>query len=132
MVLMTMSSSLSWAVNKHFCGEHLMEVSFFYSTEGCGMESDQILKLDSCDSVSQESCCSDILIKVESHDEIQVLKTYDLALTLDFLGPITVFELILKEDFDLKLKSQLPPLEPDLFPGERKQAIHLLFEQFLI
>lgn len=58
-----MFSTLSFTVEKHFCGSHLVDVAVFSEAEGCGME---------MPSTSKKPCCKDEIDVIEGQDELKL------------------------------------------------------------
>lgn len=64
-------STFSFTVDKHFCGDFLVDVSFVGEADGCGMEKDLSAK-------KMKNCCSDEQISFEGQDELQQSKIQDI------------------------------------------------------
>lgn len=62
-------STMSFAVDMHFCGETLMDTAIFQKADTCGMEMENSSKKD-C-SVSKKSCCSNEKVLVDGQNELQ-------------------------------------------------------------
>ena len=62
-------STMSFAVDLHFCGETLMDTAIFQKADTCGMEMENSSKED-C-SVSKKSCCSNEKVLVDGQNELQ-------------------------------------------------------------
>lgn len=77
MALFVFISTLSISIEKHYCGDHLVDVSIFSEVEKCGTE---VAKkdLDTSDESSlliTQSCCKDVVNFVEGQDELSLDKT---------------------------------------------------------
>lgn len=70
MALLVLISTLSVSIEKHYCGDHLVDIAFFAEAEKCGMEGD-----DQGSDLMANSCCKDVLDLVEGQDELSVEKT---------------------------------------------------------
>lgn len=66
LALLVLFSTFSFTVEKHFCGDFLVEVSFTGETKGCGM------KMDKVSQTKKKNCCKDETLKVEGQDELQI------------------------------------------------------------
>ena len=77
MAVLVLISTLSVRVEKHYCGEHLVDVAFFIEAENCGMEaSDKVLEASEEDSILiKKSCCKDVVDLHEGQDELSLEKT---------------------------------------------------------
>lgn len=77
LAILLLLSTVSFTVEKHFCGDVLIDVAVFSATEKCGM--------DASDGEHQEdmvttSCCKDILDIIEGQNELTVKTIDDLEL----------------------------------------------------
>ena len=72
MALLVMSSTLSYSFAKHYCGEHLVDVTLFGEVNGCGMDMNEGL--------SDNSCCKFVVDLVEGQDELSLEKTAELTI----------------------------------------------------
>ncbi|TWO33515.1 hypothetical protein E1J38_006170 [Seonamhaeicola sediminis] len=68
-------STLSFTIEKHFCGDVLVDVAVFTQVEKCGMESEDM----GLSEITKKPCCKDEINIVEGQDEL--LKTFN---ELDF------------------------------------------------
>lgn len=77
MALLLMFSTLSFSIEKHYCGEHLVDVAIFSDAKKCGMEAaDQGLKPSDQNTVLMaKSCCKDVVDLFEGQDELSIEKT---------------------------------------------------------
>ena len=70
MAIVVLLSTMSFTVNKHYCGTILIETAVFHKTKGCGME---IQKSSSKDcAIIKKNCCKDEQILVDGQDELQL------------------------------------------------------------
>ncbi len=77
MALFVFISTLSISIEKHYCGDHLVDVSIFTDAEKCGMGVAE-KGLDTSDQSSlliTQSCCKDVVNFVEGQDELSLDKT---------------------------------------------------------
>ena len=73
MALLVLFSTISFTVEKHYCGNTLVDVSVFSEPNKCGMESMKDTK-----TVVKKSCCKDIIDIVQGQDELQKVVFEDL------------------------------------------------------
>jgi hypothetical protein len=71
MALMVLSSTFSFAIEKHYCGDFLIDSSIFTELKKCNMDKEK---------TNPKPCCKDTLDLVQGQDELQKV-TYD---QLDF------------------------------------------------
>ncbi|WP_297794159.1 hypothetical protein [uncultured Eudoraea sp.] len=73
MALMVLFSTLSFTVDMHYCGDLLVDYSFFEAAEGCAMEANQS-QMDHDNSFMEMSmdCCTDLEIVMEGQDDLKI------------------------------------------------------------
>jgi hypothetical protein len=64
LALLVLFSTFSFTVEKHFCGEFLMDVSFIGHADDCGMDMEKV-------SAKKKNCCKDEVHHIEGQDELQ-------------------------------------------------------------
>ena len=62
LALLVLFSTFSFTVEKHFCGEFLMDVSFIGHADDCGMDMENV-------SAKKKNCCKDEVHHIEGQDE---------------------------------------------------------------
>ena len=72
MALLVLISTLSISIEKHYCGEHLVDIALFSEAENCGMESSQD---KDGESLMASSCCKDVVDLIEGQDELSLEKS---------------------------------------------------------
>jgi hypothetical protein len=73
LALLVLFSTFSFTVDKHYCGDFLVDISFTGETEGCGM------KMDQPSSTKKKNCCKDEVQKFEGQDELQTSKVENIT-----------------------------------------------------
>ncbi|TBN02718.1 hypothetical protein EYD45_11370 [Hyunsoonleella flava] len=82
LALLVLFSTLSFTVEKHYCGDTLVDVAIFSEAKTCGMEMDGPEK--------PKPCCDDEVDVVEGQNELKLSSFEDLDLKqLQFLAVIT-------------------------------------------
>ena len=76
MALLVLISTVSFTVEKHYCGDVLVDVSLFSEAQKCGMEALEM----QMSSITKKSCCKDTVDIVKGQDELS-FKTFN---DLDF------------------------------------------------
>lgn len=66
LALLVLVSTFSFTVDKHFCGNMLVDLAVFSEAETCGME------MDSEMGVAEDSCCTNEKTAVEGQDELKI------------------------------------------------------------
>lgn len=69
MALVVMFSTMSFSINKHYCMDHLVDVSLILPAENCGMDMGNPATAEG-EQLTATPCCSDEHIAVEGQDEI--------------------------------------------------------------
>lgn len=118
MALLVLGATTSWTVQEHYCLGHLVEVSFFDSPDGCGMD---------MDTSEEMSCCDEEIYVQDGQDQLQ--PKYDgLELTTPTCLAATLFVWnTLFEDYSVKQAPET--IHP---PPKLVKDIHILHEVFLI
>ncbi len=70
MAFVVLLSTLSFNVDMHYCGDTLVDIAVFSSTESCGM--DMVMDTDCLDTSLQKKCCNDEEISFQGQKEITV------------------------------------------------------------
>ena len=68
LALMVLFSTFSFTVEKHYCGESLMDVSFIGDADTCGMDMEKR-------SAKKKNCCKDEVHYMEGQDELQQIQS---------------------------------------------------------
>lgn len=75
MALLVLMSTLSFTMEKHFCGDTLVDVAIFSEVNTCGMELNSISS-----STEKKSCCSDEIEIIKGQDQLKKTSFEDLQL----------------------------------------------------
>lgn len=70
MALLVLSSTFSFTVASHYCGDTLVDSSIFGHAETCGMQVKKAVSKTDCD-ISDKSCCTDEQKLVEGQDTLK-------------------------------------------------------------
>lgn len=107
MAFLLLASTTSWAVDKHICMGHLVDIALFKDAEGCGMNMGPEME------GMEEGCCSDELIVVCGQDDLKLSHS---ELTMDqqvFIAAFTLSYIGLFESYperNILFKEYSPPL----------------------
>jgi len=112
-------STVSFTVEKHFCGDKLIDVAVFTELDKCAMDVEEI---------SKKQCCKDKIDVVKGQDEL-IVKTFD---DLDFERQLFVASFVYSRvNLFVGLSQQIIPDKnyspPNLVPDKR-----ILEQVFLI
>lgn len=118
--LLVLFSTVSLTVEKHYCGETLVDVSLFTEAEKCAMEATEKLQ--------RKSCCKDEVDVVKGQDELKAPSFEDLDLEQQqFLVAFTQSYISLFESLP---KEVIP--HSDYSPPNLVYDIQVLDQVFLI
>ncbi|WP_029489773.1 HYC_CC_PP family protein [Aquimarina agarivorans] len=70
MTFVVLLSTMSFTISSHFCGDTVMDVSYFSKASSCGMEIKQDLNNKDC-SISKKNCCKDVTKVIEGQDDLK-------------------------------------------------------------
>jgi len=120
LALLVLFSTVSFTIEKHYCGDVLVAVSMFSEVETCGMEA--------METVQKKSCCKDEVNVVEGQDELKV-STFD-DLDFDEQSVIAVSAFVYINGFESLPKPLVPHKEYS--PPNLVTDIQVLDQVFLI
>ena len=120
MALLVLFSTVSFTIEKHFCGDVLVDVSMFVEAEKCAMEAMEILQ--------KKTCCKDEVDVVKGQDKLKVSSFED----LDFEQQqfVTVFAYSYINGFESLPKQAIP--NKDYSPPNLVADIQVLDQVFII
>ena len=117
LAILVLVSTFSFTVEKHFCGDFLVDISFIGHAEGCDMKEG---------SYSMKDCCKDEVQQIKGQDKLQKVN-YDLELfTKNYVSNTTNF--YVKKSITLSTKKTVSFKEyspPKLIIN--KQILHEVF-----
>ena len=70
MAIVVLFSTMSFAIDMHYCGDALVETALFSKAEGCGMEMENPSTIE-C-SITEKNCCENEQMLVDGQDELQL------------------------------------------------------------
>lgn len=120
LAFLVLFSTVSFTIEKHYCGNVLVDVSLFVEADKCAMEAMEILQ--------KKTCCKDEIDVVLGQDELN-LSSFD-DLDLDQQQFITAFSYTYFNGFE-SLPKQTIPFE-DYSPPNLVVDIQVLDQVFII
>lgn len=72
MATVVLMSTMSFAMDMHYCGDTLVDFSFVQQVKTCGMEKAQATTSCENPALSKKSCCTDKQIVKEGKDDLKV------------------------------------------------------------
>lgn len=117
LAIVVLFSTMSFAIDMHYCGDILVETAVFHKVEGCGMEM-QNSQTKEC-SITKKSCCTDEQLVIDGQDDLQLsLDTISfdqhIFITSFVYTYISLFE-DLEENVTLYTKYNPPLVVKDIF-----------------
>ena len=122
MAVLVLFSTFSFTVEKHYCGDFLVDVSYVGNVDKCDMGD------NSSTTMKKSNCCKDEIYHIEGQDELQ--KETSVSLSFEQQKIILAFAFSYRFIFEEvkeqnKFKKQSSP--PDL-----SQDLQVLYQTFLI
>lgn len=124
MAFLVLLSTLSVTIEKHFCGDNLVNVSLFSEVEKCSMEAEDM----ALSRITKKSCCKDTVDVVKGQDEL-IVKTFD-DIDIEQQQFIASFALSYVNLFESLPKQVIPHKEYS--PPDLVYDIQVVHETFLI
>jgi hypothetical protein len=127
MATVVLLTTMSFTVDMHYCGDNMVDYSFFHNAESCGMEKGQVVSSCENPEMEKKSCCSDEQLIIDGQDD---LKDTFSTLTLEqqvFVASFTYSYINLFEGTESKEVSFF-----DYAPPFVKRDVQVLHQTFLI
>jgi hypothetical protein len=128
MALIVLFSTMSFSVDMHYCGDHLVDFSLSEKVDTCMMKAELSKSSSECAVMDMEmDCCSDVEIVIEGRDDLKI--SFD-QLTFDqqlFVASFVYTYINLFERFD----ENIIPFK-DYSPPPLIRDIQILDQTFLI
>jgi hypothetical protein len=126
MALLVLFSTMSFSLNIHYCGDHLVDFSLFDTADTCMMKA-EISKSSSECALMDMDCCSDVEIVIEGQDDVKIAFDQFTFEQQVFITSFAISYINLFEGFD----SNVIPFK-DYSPPPLILDIHILDQSFLI
>lgn len=75
MAFLLLCSTVSFTLQKHFCGDELIEVSVFSSLDGCGMD----MGSATIATLEKKECCKDEIHLIKGQDQLKLTNFNNLS-----------------------------------------------------
>lgn len=73
MALSVLLSTMSFSVDMHYCGDHLVDFSMFDTVDTCMMKAEMSKSSTECAVMDMDmDCCSDVEIIIEGQDDLKI------------------------------------------------------------
>lgn len=118
-------STFSVTIEKHFCGDFLVDVSYFGDAEKC---SDKDETCDSQTVIKKKKCCKDEVQQIEGQDELQ--KSSEKKIKLEQEQFIIAFVASYNNLFKTLSKQIVP--HKNYLPPKLTTNKHVLYEVYII
>jgi hypothetical protein len=113
MALIVLFSTMSFSLDMHFCGDHLVDFSLFESVDTCMMKAETTKSSSECALMDMEmDCCTDVEVVLQGQDDLKI--SFD-QITFDqqvFVASFVYSYINLFEGFDeniVPFKEYSPP-----------------------
>ena len=126
LALIVLCSTLSFTVEKHYCGPFLIDIAIFKSAKDCGMS--MLAETESGTKENKMSCCNDEVELLQGQDELKIASfdTLDLEQQLFLYTYQYTYNNLFKS-----LPKQIIP-HKDYSPPNLIEDIHVMGQTFLI
>jgi hypothetical protein len=124
MALLVLFSTVSFTVEKHYCGDTLIDIAVFSEVQKCNMETSKLEQ----SKITKKSCCKDELEVVKGQDQLNLSKFEELSFN-QFLF-VSAFVYTYNNVFEGLPKRIIP--HKDYSPPNLVDDILLLDQVFLI
>jgi len=126
MALVVLFSTMSFSISEHYCGDNLVDRSYFSTAETCGMEMEKPLAIGDCN-IQKTNCCNEVVKLFEGQDDIKTNLS-----ELDFSQRILVASFIYSYiDLFEGLEENIIPFK-EYSPPDLITNIQVVNETFLI
>jgi len=122
LALFVLFSTFSFTVEKHYCGDFLVDVSFTGETDACGMT------VDKAATTVKAGCCKDEVHKVEGQSQLQINKVD--KITFDKEQFLTAFFIAYRDLFIIDKSNN--QFYSNFSPPNYHQDYQVLYQTFLI
>lgn len=113
MAAIVLFSTMSFSVDMHYCGDHLVDFSFFDTVDTCLMKSEKVKSSPTCSVMEMKmDCCSDVVINIEGQDDLKLSLDQITLYQQAFITSFTFAYLRLFEEGDTEktaFKDYIPP-----------------------
>ncbi|RAV30873.1 HYC_CC_PP family protein [Sinomicrobium soli] len=129
LAFLVLFSTVSFTVEKHFCGDFLVDTALFSGADSCGMVAGygQSMKIQDTCTVTKTSCCSDEIALIQGQDTLQKATSMELQHQFVFVQAFVYTYLDLFEG----LEENVIPFG-DYAPPLVVRDIQVLHDTFLI
>ena len=124
MALLVLMSTISFTMEKHFCGETLIDVAIFSKAITCGMDMEAVSKISS----EKKSCCKEELEIVKGQDKLKKASFDELDYDQQFFLSALVYSFT--DLFEGSIKQVVP--HKDYSPPSLVTDIQVLDQVFII
>ncbi len=126
LALLVLVSTFSFTIEKHFCGDFLVDQAVFFKVKDCGMSAHNMDAMMGSE-MSSDSCCTNTHLAIEGQDELKI--SFD-TLNFDQQIFVTAFTISFIELFEGTPELVIP--FKDYSPPLLVTDIHLMDQVFLI
>ena len=122
LAFLVLFSTFSFTVEKHYCGDFLVDVSFTGDAKDCGMQMDGIAE------TKKKNCCKDEVENIEGQDELQL----NSSIKFDFKNQEFLTAFLISYQGVFINKASKKTCYKDFSPPDIPIDYQVLFQTFLI
>ncbi len=111
MAFLVLFSTFSFTVEKHYCGDFLIDVSYTGKAYNCGMD------MEAKALAKKKNCCKDEIQKIEGQDELQLSSIDKISFEKQQFLTVFIFtynDLFSEFSTEKNLQKAFPPPDIDL------------------
>lgn len=124
MALLVLFSTIFFTVEKHFCGDTLIDVAVFFKAENCGMK----MSSNSSGTLEKKRCCKDEIEVIQGQDDLKITSFDDLDFSQQLFITSYVYSIV--KLFESLPKQIIP--HKDYSPPNLVADIQVLDQVFII
>ncbi|MGK0385895.1 MAG: hypothetical protein ACI849_000500 [Patiriisocius sp.] len=127
MAVVVLMTTMSFTIDMHYCGDTMVDFSFFQNVATCGMENTALVSSCSTPEMSKKSCCSDAQLMIAGQDNFNDAFT---SVTLEQQIFVCSFIYSYSSLFKGTESKKVPSI--DISPPFLKRDVQVLHQTFLI
>ncbi|MCD8401746.1 HYC_CC_PP family protein [Tenacibaculum finnmarkense] len=125
LALLVLISTFSFTVEKHYCGDFLVDISYLGEADNCGT----LVTKNTCETlVKKKKCCKDEVYQIDGQDDLQKVSSTKISFeTVTLFVAFHASYQLLFQEIETQLATHQYYLPPDLITD-----IQVLHEVFII
>lgn len=120
LAFLVMLSTFTFAVEKHYCGDFLIDISYVGNAKSCSENSP-------VDAMQMKNCCKDELHQIDGQDELQQQE-----ITFNFTKQVFVVAFVYSSQIEVCYTTEIPNYAPDDPPPLISKDFQVEHQTFLL